>query len=44
VFHVHFHVIPKPDDLQGLGVRWPAHRLDSADGASLAAELQRALA
>ncbi|TKY87477.1 hypothetical protein EX895_003491 [Sporisorium graminicola] len=24
VDHVHFHVIPKPDEKQGLGVGWPA--------------------
>ncbi|MCO5597206.1 hypothetical protein L7F22_051282 [Adiantum nelumboides] len=24
VDHVHFHVIPKPDEQQGLGVGWPA--------------------
>jgi histidine triad (HIT) family protein len=23
VYHVHFHIIPKPDDTQGLGIRWP---------------------
>src|SRR6476620_4220845 len=25
--HVHFHIIPKPDEKQGLGVGWPAGRL-----------------
>ncbi len=23
VFHVHFHVIPKPNETEGLGVGWP---------------------
>jgi hypothetical protein len=23
VFHVHFHVIPKPNETEGLGVVWP---------------------
>ncbi|PIL27358.1 hypothetical protein GSI_10505 [Ganoderma sinense ZZ0214-1] len=23
VFHVHFHVIPKPNEAEGLGVGWP---------------------
>ena len=35
VFHVHFHIIPKPDDQHGLGVRWPARSLE-ADAAELA--------
>ena len=39
VFHVHFHIIPKPDDQHGLGVKWPARSLE-AD----AAELARAIA
>ena len=39
VFHVHFHVIPKPDEQRGLGVRWP-----SASIAGDAAELARKLA
>jgi histidine triad (HIT) family protein len=34
VFHVHFHIIPKPDDTRGLGVEWPIGKLD--DGAALA--------
>lgn len=39
VFHVHFHIIPKPDEVQGLGLRWPTGSL-GAD----AAELARAIA
>jgi histidine triad (HIT) family protein len=34
VFHVHFHIIPKYDDASGLGIGWPAGKLQ--DGASLA--------
>ena len=34
--HVHFHVIPKPDDARGLGVGWPAGRLDAEEGKRLA--------
>jgi histidine triad (HIT) family protein len=41
VFHVHFHIIPKPDEKQGLGVGWPAGHL--ADGADLAAKLREAV-
>lgn len=40
--HVHFHVIPKPDPVAGLGVGWPAKRLDPAEGAALAARLRDA--
>jgi histidine triad (HIT) family protein len=39
VFHVHVHIIPKPDAEQGLGVGWPAQAIDHEDGALLAAEL-----
>jgi len=34
VFHVHFHIIPKYDDASGLGIGWPAGKLQ--DGAALA--------
>jgi len=37
VFHVHFHIIPKLDDGSGLGVGWPATKLDG--GAELAAAI-----
>ena len=43
VFHVHFHIIPKPDAEQGLGVRWPAGQLSNEDGATLAQALRDAL-
>lgn len=43
VFHVHFHIIPKPDSESGLGVGWPAGRLDSVGGAELAAALRAEL-
>jgi histidine triad (HIT) family protein len=44
VFHVHFHVIPKPDPKSGLGVEWPAKKLDGADAVGLAKELSDAIA
>ncbi|MCA9576130.1 MAG: HIT family protein [Polyangiales bacterium] len=44
VFHVHFHIIPKPDSDRGLGVGWPAGKLDGQSGAALAAKLRDALA
>lgn len=36
VFHVHFHIIPKPDEKQGLGIRWQPGKLAPEAGASLA--------
>ena len=44
VFHVHFHIIPKPDTQRGLGVEWKPGRLDPAEGAALAEKLRAALA
>lgn len=41
VFHVHFHIIPKPDAEQGLGVRWPSGKLE--DGETLASAIREAL-
>ncbi len=43
VFHVHFHIIPKPHAEKGLGVGWPAGKLDSATGEQLAAAMRAAL-
>jgi diadenosine tetraphosphate (Ap4A) HIT family hydrolase len=28
VDHVHFHLIPKPNEKEGLGVGWPAQKID----------------
>ncbi|KAG6900316.1 Adenosine 5'-monophosphoramidase [Termitomyces sp. T159_Od127] len=39
VDHVHFHVIPKPDDKQGLIVGWPAKQADKEELKTLAEEL-----
>jgi hypothetical protein len=41
---VHFHIIPKPDEVSGLAVRWLAGKLDPARGAELAAQIVRELA
>ena len=43
VFHVHFHIIPKPSANEGLGIVWKPGRLDSDTGTALAAEIRRAL-
>jgi histidine triad (HIT) family protein len=42
--HVHFHIIPKPDEKSGLGVGWPAGKLDPKQGAELAAQIVKELA
>lgn len=44
VFHVHFHIIPKPDEDRGLGVGWPVGRIDPQEAATLAAAIREALA
>lgn len=36
VEHVHFHIIPKPDEEHGLVIRWPKKTLDQKEGAELA--------
>ncbi len=36
VFHVHFHIIPKPDPEHGLGIRWPAGSLANDEAKALA--------
>lgn len=43
VMHVHFHVIPKPGAEQGLGVGWPAGKLDMEQGRALAERLRAAI-
>jgi histidine triad (HIT) family protein len=37
--HVHFHIIPKPNKAQGLGVQWPAGALAPDEGHRLAARI-----
>ncbi len=44
VFHVHFHIIPKPTAEAGLGIGWPAGKIDPDAAAKLAADLRNALA
>lgn len=43
VMHVHFHIIPKTSD-GGLGVGWPAGRLEAAEAESLVKAMIAALA
>jgi histidine triad (HIT) family protein len=43
VYHVHFHIIPKPDADSGLGIGWPASKLAGEEGSTLAEAIRRAL-
>lgn len=43
VFHVHFHIIPKPDPNQGLGIHWPAQSLSPQAAESLITEIREKL-
>jgi len=42
ISHVHFHIIPKPNATEGLGIRWPAGPLSPDDGKQLAAAISAA--
>jgi len=42
VHHVHFHVIPKPNEAEGLSVRWNSGKLGE-DAAALASSIAAAL-
>lgn len=44
VMHVHFHIIPRPDGQRGLGVQWPAGKLDPVQAATLAERIAAAVA
>jgi histidine triad (HIT) family protein len=41
--HVHFHVIPKPNAREGLGIGWPLKELDREMGSSLAVKIAGAI-
>ena len=41
VFHVHFHIIPKPTEKAGLGIRWEP--IEAPDPAEMAARLRAAI-
>ena len=43
VFHVHFHIIPKPDASTGLGIGWKPIKLDADSGKQLAAQIADAI-
>ncbi|HSY05894.1 MAG TPA: HIT family protein [Steroidobacteraceae bacterium] len=39
IAHVHFHIIPKPEPRQGLGIGWPAGSLGREAAATLAKKI-----
>ena len=39
IAHVHFHIIPKPNGREGLGIGWPMKSLNREAGAALAAQI-----
>ena len=43
IAHVHFHIIPKPNAIEGLGIGWPQQVFDHKAGGVLAAKLRAAL-
>jgi len=42
VRHVHFHIIPKPNQAEGLGIAWPARALPAEEAPVLAARMRAA--
>jgi diadenosine tetraphosphate (Ap4A) HIT family hydrolase len=40
VDHVHFHMIPKPNESEGLGITWPTKPADMEQLKTLAEELK----
>ena len=43
IAHVHFHIIPKPNSREGLGIGWPARGLDREAAAALARKIAGAI-
>ncbi len=43
VLHVHFHIIPKPNDAEGLAVGWPVTRLEPGAAQVLAKAIADAI-
>jgi len=41
--HVHFHIIPKPNSRDGLGIGWPARTLDREAAAALAKRIAESI-
>lgn len=43
VFHVHFHIIPKYDDGEGLGIGWKPKSFDHGEAKTLAAQIAKSI-
>jgi histidine triad (HIT) family protein len=43
IAHVHFHIIPKPSNREGLGIGWPARSLEREAAAELARKIAGAI-
>jgi histidine triad (HIT) family protein len=43
ISQVHFHIIPKPNPREGLGIGWPQRSLENSSGAALAAKIAAAV-
>ena len=43
IFHVHFHVIPRPDVNRGLGIEWRTTQLDQSTAPEFARKLAAAI-
>jgi histidine triad (HIT) family protein len=43
VYHVHFHIIPKPNAQEGLGIGWPLRPLDPQDAPVILAKIRAEL-
>ena len=43
IAHVHFHIIPKPNAREGLGIGWPARGLEREAAAALAKKITGAI-
>jgi len=43
IAHVHFHIIPKPNSRDGLGIGWPAKGLEPEAAATLAKKIADAI-
>ncbi len=43
IAHVHFHIIPKPNAREGLGIGWPARGMDREAAAALAKKIAGAI-
>ncbi len=44
VFHVHFHIIPKPSASEGLEIGWPLGSLDSKTAETVAQQVKQQIA